>query len=131
MFCRCDLTECFAVVLNQMSNRLSYTAVCFLAIACAATAFGQNAAAPLSADALLRDVIDKYRTLKAYSADGTFIHGTPPDREVDRGSLQIRFVRPSLKFESQSTLGPIRMHGIWWSNERANYTWSTLWNRVN
>jgi len=112
-----------------MSNRLFGAAACFLAIT--SSTLGQNAASPSSAEELLNVVIEKYRTLKSYSADGTFIHGTPPDREDDRGSLQIRFARPSLRFESQSTLGPIRMHRIWWSNEGANYAWSTLWPRVN
>src|SRR5262249_46006377 len=112
-----------------MTNRFFGAAACFLAIA--SSALGQNAASPSSAEELLKTVIEKYRALRSYSADGTFIHGTPPDREDDRGSLQIRFARPFLRLESQSTLEPLSMHGIWWSTENANCAWSTLWPRVN
>jgi outer membrane lipoprotein-sorting protein len=118
-------------LIKQMSNRFSGAAVCFLVIATAANTIGQTAVAALTADALLRAVIEKYRTLKSYSVDGTFVHGTPPDSEDNKGSFQIRFARPSLRLESHSTLGPIPLHGIWWSDERGNYSWSSLSKRVD
>src|ERR1700726_3946448 len=119
----------FRCLINQMSDRLSCAAVCIFVIACASTTLGQNAATPLSAEALLRDVIEKYRTLKTYSDEGTFIYGTPPQREDGRGSFEIRFARPSLKFSCKTTLGSLPWRTIWWSDERANYVWSSLANR--
>ena len=58
-----------------------------------------------------------------------YLWNTAPARRRS-GFIRIRCARPSLKFSCQTTLGSLPWRTIWWSDERANYVWSSLANRI-
>src|ERR1035437_3332257 len=103
-----------------MERRVCYFTILLLIVS-ASVARAQDSAPLPTAEALLKNVLAKYRSARTYCDSGTLTSGsTSADATPNSASFEIRFARPaSLRFELLEPMrfGTLSARSVWWSDE--------------